>query len=154
MGPVAMGAQASRTAQAGGLPWCSTGVLRATLGEQTGGAGSVFTTLVFRNTGRGSCAMQGHPGVSLVDSAGRPIGRPATWVVGPTPLIVLRPGGTASTMIRTLNPGVGTTKCLPPSAALRVYPPSQRTSLLVPARLSECLGELEVRPLVAGSAGI
>jgi hypothetical protein len=56
--------------------------------------------------------------------------------------------------VRSLNPGVGTTDCLPPSAALRIYPPDEWTALLVPARLSECLGTLDVKPLVSGMGGL
>ena len=132
------------------LPWCGVGVLRATIGAQEGGAGSVFTTLVFRNVGRVSCVLRGYAGVSLVDGRGRQIGRPARRVPAPAAWIMLRPGATASTVVHTLNPGTGTTDCLPPSAALRVYPPDSYTSLIVRVRLSECLGSLDIRPLVAG----
>jgi hypothetical protein len=136
------------------LPWCAVRVLRVTLGEENAGVGNLYTTLVLRNVGRGSCTLRGYPGVSLVDGRGRQIGRAATRVAAALPWLILRPGGTVSTVIHTLNPGVGTTNCLPPSAALRVYPPDAYTSVLVRVRLSECLGVLEVRPLVAGSAGI
>jgi sugar lactone lactonase YvrE len=140
--------------QTTGVRECTTGLLHATIGATQHGAGSVFTTLVLRNVGHAACFVQGYPGVSLLDRAGRQIGRPATRTPSAAKRIVLRPGQAASTTIHTLNPGVGTTKCLAPSAALRVYPPDQRTSLRVKARLSECLGVLEVRPLVAGTAGI
>jgi hypothetical protein len=128
--------------------------LRAIIGGHDAGVGNIYTTLVLRNAGHVACLVQGYPGVSLVDRHGRQIGRAARRVAAPTKPIILKPGGTASTVIRTLNPGVGTTNCLAPSAAVRVYPPDQRASLLVPVRLSECLGVLEVRPLVAGSAGL
>jgi sugar lactone lactonase YvrE len=133
---------------------CATGVLRATIGATQHGAGSVFTTLVLRNVGHANCFVQGYPGISLLDRAGHQIGKPATRTAAPARRIVLRPGQAASTTIHTLNPGVGTSKCLAPSAALRVYPPDQRAALRVTAHLSECLGVLEVRPLVAGTAGM
>lgn len=114
----------------------------------------MFTTLVLRNVGHAICFVQGYPGVSLVDRAGHQIGRPASRTPAAAKRIVPRPGKAPSTVIHTLNPGVGTKKCLAPSAALRVYPPDQRKSLLVKARLSECLGMLEVRPLVAETAGM
>jgi hypothetical protein len=139
--------------QAASVPWCTLGVLRVTIGGGNAGVGNLYTTLVLRNVGRVSCALRGYPGVSLVDGRGRQIGQAARRVTGPLPWLVLRPGGTVSTVIHTLNPGVGTTNCLPPSVALRVYPPDSYTSVLVRVRLSECLGLLEVRPLVAGSAG-
>lgn len=137
-----------------GVPECSTGALRATIGGHNAGAGNIYTTLVLRNAGHKACLVQGYPGVSLVDRKGRQIGRAARRVAALAAPIILQPGRTASTMLHTLNPGVGTTACLAASAALRVYPPDQRASLLMPAHLSECLGVLEVRPLVAGSAGM
>jgi hypothetical protein len=145
---------AGSTTRAASVPWCALGVLRVTLGGQNAGVGNIYSTLVLRNVGRVSCNLRGYPGVSLVDAGGHQIGRAATRVAADRPWLVLRPGGTASTVIHTLNPGVGTNDCLPPSAALRVYPPDSYTSVLVRAKLSECIGVLEVRPLVAGSAGM
>jgi len=154
IGMVAIGSGPLRQAVATGVPESSTGALHASSGGQNAGAGSIYTTLLLRNAGHTSSLVQGYPGISLVDRRGRQIGRPAHRVAAPARPIILKPGRTASTVIHSLNPGVGTTKCLGPSYALRVYPPDQRASLLVPARLSECLGVLEVRPLVAGSAGM
>ncbi len=136
------------------LPLCGTGVLRAEIVGGDAGAGNIYTTLALRNVGRVSCVTRGYPGVSLADARGRQIGRSATRTTGFRPLIVLRPGAAASTIVHTLNPGVGTTNCLPASSFLRVYPPDSYTSLLVRARVSECLGLLDVRPLVAGTSGM
>jgi hypothetical protein len=138
---------------AAAVPWCRTAQLHGLIGGQNAGAGSIFTTLVLRNAGRTTCMLMGYPGVSLVDSRHRQLGRPARWDAGPIVRIVLRPGDAASTMIRSANPGTGTNDCLPPSAALRIYPPNERVSLLVPAHLSECLGLVDVRPLVPGTSG-
>ncbi len=136
------------------LPRCQTAQLRGSLGAQNGGAGSIFTPIVLRNVSRSTCTLFGHPGVSLLNRQYRQIGRSARWDPGTMGLIVLRPGNAASTTVRSLNPGVGTTDCLPPSTALRLYPPDQRASLIIPARLSECLGTLSVKPLVPGTAGL
>ncbi len=132
---------------------CSPTQLRASLGQQTAGAGSIFTTVVLRNAGTQSCTLLGYPGVSLVDSRRRQIGRAASWDPRVVSLVTLLPGGAASTLVHTLNPGVGTTRCSPPSAALRIYPPGGLTALYVPAHLSECLGTLGVLPVVAGTGG-
>ena len=154
LGTLGVGVGPLRQAAAAAVPECGTGTLRASIGGSEAGAGNIYTTLVLRNVGHATCVMRGYPGLSLLDRQGHQLGRPAERTVVPTHTIVMRPGGTASTVIHTLNPGVGTTACLGPSATLRVYPPDQRKSLLVPVRLSECLGVLEVRPLVAGSAGM
>jgi hypothetical protein len=144
---------AAPATRAAALPWCGVGVLHVSLGDHEAGVGNIYTTLVLRNVGRGSCTLRGYPGISLVDGRGHQIGKAATRIAGDRPWLVLRTGGTVSTVIHTLNPGVGTTNCLPPSAALRVYPPDSYTPVLVRVRLSECLGVLEVHPLVAGSTG-
>ena len=154
MGMAVLGMGPLHGAAAVGVPECGTGVLHVTIGGQNAGAGNIYTTLVLRNVGHRACLVQGYPGVSLVDRRGRQIGRAARRVAAPAKPIILQPGRMASTVVHTLNPGVGTTDCLAASAALRVYPPDQRASLLVSAHLSECLGVLEVRPLVAGSAGM
>ena len=133
---------------------CRTAQLRASLGGQNAGAGSIYTTIVLRNSSRQTCTVAGYPGISLVDGGHRQIGRPAQWDAGMIQSIVLRPGAVASTTVRSLNPGTGTSDCLPPSVALRIYPPNARTALLVPVRLSECLGTLNVKPLVPGANGI
>jgi hypothetical protein len=135
-GAAGIGTGPMHVADAAGVPECGTHVLRATIGGHDAGVGNIYTTLVLRNVGHLACLVQVYPGVSLVDRHGRQIGRAARRVATPTQPIILRPGGTTSTVIHTLNPGVGTTSCLAPSAALRVYPPDQRASLLVPARLS------------------
>jgi len=147
---------AGNTSRAGSMalvPRCQTSQLRGFIAGQNAGAGNIYTTLALRNGSGAACSIAGYPGVSLVDSAGRQIGRPARWDARTVHRLVLLPGGTASTTIRSLNPGVGTTDCLPPSAALRIFPPNQRVPLFVPARLSECLGTLSVLPFVAGTAG-
>ncbi len=143
----------SQVGSATAIPRCQTSQLRGFIAGQEGGAGNVYTTLALRNSSGFACSIAGYPGVSLVDSNYRQIGRAARWDPRPVHRLVLLPGGAASTTIRSLNPGVGTTNCLPPSAALRIFPPDQRVPLFVPARLSECLGSLSVLPFVAGTAG-
>lgn len=132
---------------------CETAGLRVSLGQQNGGAGSIFTAIVFRNMSTQTCTLAGYAGVSLVDRLHRQIGRAAQWDSGLIQRITLRPGGAASTTVHTLNPGVGTTNCLSPSTALRIFPPDNRNAVFVPVRLSECLGVLGVKPLVAGTNG-
>jgi hypothetical protein len=146
-------AAVGRLVQAATVLPCSPARLRASLGQRTAGAGSIFTTVVLRNVGKESCALLGYPGVSLVDSKRRQIGRAASWDPRTVNLVTLLPGGAASTLVHTLNPGVDTTNCLPASAALRIYPPGGRTALYVPAHLADCLGTLGVLPVVAGTSG-
>jgi len=139
---------------ASAAPTCTTSQLRGSIGAVEGGAGSVFTTLILRNVGD-VCSVYGFPGVSLVAAAGRQIGFPARRQGAGVPIryVILLHNGAASTILRTLNPGVGTTNCLPPSVGLRVYPPNRTAALFVPVRLSYCLHSFDVRPLTAGTTG-
>jgi hypothetical protein len=136
------------------LPRCHTAQLRGELGRGTAGAGSIFPVLVLRNVGATTCGVFGYPGVSLLDARGRQIGHPAVWVPGVRRLIVVRPGGAVSAAMRLLNPGVAMGNCLPRSTTMRVYPPDERAALLIPGQLQQCMGVFEVKPLVAGTAGL
>ncbi|RIX28125.1 DUF4232 domain-containing protein [Amnibacterium setariae] len=62
-----------------------------------GAAGHDDSFVVFRNTGSASCRLEGFPGLSVVGHGnGTQLGRPASRPDGAaTPLVVLRPGGTA-----------------------------------------------------------
>jgi Protein of unknown function (DUF4232) len=136
------------------LPRCHTTQLQGSLGRGTAGAGSIFPVLVLRNVGTTTCGVFGYPGVSLLDAQGRQIGHPALWVPGVRRLVTVRPGGVVSAAMRLLNPGVAGGNCLARSTTVRVYPPDERAALLVPGQLQQCMGVFEVKPLVAGTAGL
>jgi hypothetical protein len=136
------------------IPRCHTAQLRGSFGQDTAGAGSIFPVLVLRNVGTTTCGVFGYPGVSLLDVRGRQIGHPAVWVPGVRQLVVVRPGGTVSAAMRLLNPGVAGGNCLPRSTTVRAYPPDERGALLIPGQFQQCMGVFEVKPLVAGTAGL
>ena len=119
---------------------CRSPDLRVTLGPRAATAGSVETTLRFRNVGDSSCVLAGHPGVSFVGGDdGRQIGRSALRD-GPAVRTLIRRGRTATAnllIVRAQNYEPAT--CRPLRArGLRVYPPDSRISVFVPTAEDAC----------------
>jgi hypothetical protein len=131
-------------------PMCATSQLTASLGGGDAGAGHLYRYLVLTNHSRTSCHLTGFPGLSLLDAGGRRIGAPATREHPSYAPVVIRPGGSASDTVHTLN---HQGSCLPTSARLRVYPPGNRASLVFPGEVTVCGGRFGVTPFAAGTAG-
>jgi hypothetical protein len=122
-------------------PVCTTAGLVIWLNTQgDGAAGSIYYHLEFTNLGRGACSLNGYPGVSAVDLAGRALGSPARRNPALVRSITLASGGTANAVLRIVAVGnYPPSRCNPTSGAgLRVYPPGQRTSKVVPYPLRAC----------------
>jgi hypothetical protein len=114
-------------------PMCQLAALRVTEGMSQGTAGSMVTDLDFRNVGTVTCTMEGFPGVSFLDVAGRQIGAPASRSAQlPTRVTLRRDARAASALqvAQAANYPVG--DCRPLTAvALRVYPPGSRGSVVI-----------------------
>jgi hypothetical protein len=109
-------------------------------GGSEGAAGSVYTTLVFTNTGSSTCTLYGYPGVSLLDSGGQ-IGAAATRSPTHAPTVVtLKPGGKANVTLQVAQAlNYPSSKCTTRQATdLRVYPPGQKQSIDVPFKATGC----------------
>jgi hypothetical protein len=131
-------------------PMCATSQLSAALGGSDAGAGNLYRYLVLTNHSGSTCHLTGYPGLSLLDSSGKQIGAPASrQPLGYQP-VVLRPGGSASDTIHTIN-HMG--KCLPTSAELRIYPPGNRASLVFTGKVTNCDNLFSVTPMLAGTSG-
>jgi hypothetical protein len=116
-------------------PACTTPGLVVWLETQgDGAAGSVYYHLEFTNLSGRACSLNGYPGVSAVDLAGRALGSPASRNPSLVRTITLSDGATANAILRIVAVGnYPAARCNPTSAAgLRVYPPSRRASKLVP----------------------
>jgi len=144
LGPVllAAGAIAAATPAAGGsVRSCTTAGLVVWLNTQgNGAAGSVYYRLELTNLTRRRCSLRGYPGVSAVDLAGRRLGSPATRNPSHVRTITLPAGGSANAVLRIVEAGnYPRARCRPTTAAgLRVYPPNQRSSKVVPFPLRAC----------------
>ncbi|WP_152627700.1 DUF4232 domain-containing protein, partial [Streptacidiphilus melanogenes] len=133
-------------------PMCTTAQLTGALGGEDAGAGQLYYDVVLSNHSTTTCHLTGYPGVSVLDSHGNQVGAPATHDPRAYSAVVLAPHASATTTIHTGNrmtndPG----ECRPATTALRVYPPGNRASLVVPAKLTVC-DIFTVIPMVAGGS--
>lgn len=133
-------AGAARTAVA--TPRCSTAGLVAWLNTQgNGAAGSVYYKLELTNLSGHACTITGYLGVSAVDLAGRQLGSAASRDGAHAPrAITLANGATASTVLQIVDTSnYPSSTCRQSTAAgLRVYPPDQTASKIVPYPFSAC----------------
>lgn len=136
--------------EASGTPMCATSQLTGSLGAGDAGAGNIYRYLVLTNHSATTCHLTGFPGVSLLDASGRQIGPAATREHTSYEPVVLKPGGSASDTVHTIN-HQGT--CLPTSTRVRVYPPGNTASLVLAGEITNCHSLLSITPLAAGTGG-
>ncbi|WP_406370522.1 DUF4232 domain-containing protein [Streptomyces sp. NBC_01550] len=136
--------------EASSTPMCATSQLTGSLGAGDAGAGNLYHYLVLTNHSSTTCHLTGFPGVSLLDASGRQIGPAATREHTSYEPVVLKPGGSASDTIHTVN-HQGT--CLPTSTQVRVYPPGNTASLVLAGEIANCHSVLSITPLAAGTGG-
>ena len=121
-------------ATSGRVVWLNT--------EGNGAAGSSFYTLNFTNLSGHTCTLRGYPGVSAVDLAGHRIGSPAGRDSGggAGQVVTLRSGHAASATLRIVDAlNFPNSRCrLTSAAGLRVYPPNQTASKVVPFPFAAC----------------
>jgi hypothetical protein len=134
----------------GTTPMCATSQLTASLGGGDAGAGNLYRYLVITNHSATACHVNGYPGLSMLDASGKQIGVPATRDERAHQQVVLKPGGSASDTIHTVN-GQGT--CLPASVKLRIYPPGNTASLDFPGQVTDCDDQFTITPFTAGTTG-
>jgi hypothetical protein len=146
------------SAGAASTPACRTGGLVIWLSESAGGgaAGSFYYTLELTNLSGRSCTLYGYPGVSAVNLAGGQIGASARRESGQsTARVTLAQGASATAVLRITDTGdYSAGQCRPTLAAgLRVYPPGQSSSRVVPFPFQACASSavktLSVRALRA-----
>jgi hypothetical protein len=122
---------------------CTSADLAVSLGASEGTAGKLHRALVFANTGRRSCTIQGFPGVSFVaGDDGHQVGQAADRDGLKGPAVRLTPGATATAPLTFVNLGVfDPAVCRPtPVRGLRVYPPHETRAKFVPFDTTACAG--------------
>jgi hypothetical protein len=142
----AYAAQASAAGASAGAsvspPRCPTSELVVWLDtEGNHAAGSTYYKLEFTNLSGHRCTLSGYPGVSAVDLRHHRLGSAAARNTHLAPhLVSLAGGASASAVLQITDAGV-----FPPSAcrqrtaaALRVYPPNQTASKIVPFPFRAC----------------
>jgi hypothetical protein len=106
-----------------------------------GAAGSIYYTLEFTNLSGHPCTMLGYPGVSAISLGGDQVGSAAGRSPGSTPrLITVARGATATAILQITEAGnFPNSSCHRTTAAgLRVYPPNQRASSVIPFPFAAC----------------
>jgi hypothetical protein len=132
----------SRLAVPAQAPRCRTSRLVVWLDTQgNGAAGSTYYKLQLTNLSGRACTLFGYPGVSGVDLAGRRLGSPASRnPVRPPRLVTLANRATATAVLQIVDAyNYPRSRCRPTEAAgLRVFPPNQTASKLVPFPYIAC----------------
>jgi Protein of unknown function (DUF4232) len=161
---------ASRAATAT-TPACATSGLVVWLDVPAGNgyAGGAYFYLKFTNLSGHVCTLHGSPGVSAVTLSGHQLGSPAHGdYTGSPSVVVLGSGATATAKLQIADPADFGNSCLlsgstpapgnpgqlPTAAGLRVYPPNQLKSKVVPYPFSACAHTgpvwIGVGPVTAG----
>lgn len=141
----------------GVVPACPAAVLRVTISQSQGAAGTYFQTISFQNTGRSTCSLDGYPGVSFTDPSGVQMGQDAqrrNEFAQPEGPVAIPAGGTAQATVGITDTGaVPQTDCQARSASqMRIYPPNQQSFVLLPDPVMICtIGDHRpyVTPVVA-----
>jgi hypothetical protein len=103
-------------------------------------AGSAYYKLELTNQSGHTCSLVGYPGVSAVDLGGRQLGSPAGRSPSTRRVVTLRNGATARAQLQIATvANYARTACRPVAAAgLRVYPPNETASKVVPFPFGAC----------------
>jgi hypothetical protein len=136
------GMPAPATAVAAGTPRCTTAGLDIWLNTAGNGtAGSIFYNLQLTNLSGHACTLSGYPRVAAVNLAGRQIGRESSReAVQKARVLTLKNGASAIAVLRIVDAAnFPAAACREVTAAgLRVRPPGQRASRLVPFPFRTC----------------
>ncbi len=154
---VAISTAAPRTSLAAAAR-CRTSGLVLWLDSRGGAAaGSVYYSLKLTNQSGHACSLEGYPGVSAVSLSGRQLGSAAARDRTVAPRVVtLKNGATATAPVQiTQALNFPRANCRPAAAAgLRVYPPGETASKVVPFPFQACSSSrariLHVQPVRAG----
>jgi Protein of unknown function (DUF4232) len=138
----AIAAPAARTAAASvSTAPCATAGLVVWLNTQgDNAAGSSYYSLKFTNLSGHSCTLRGYPGVSAVDLQNAQVGSAGARDPSTVSLVQLANGATASAVLRiTVAGNFPVSSCHSVLAAgLRIYPPGQTASKVIPFPLNAC----------------
>lgn len=132
---------AAAPASAAGAPRCTTAGLVIWLDTSgSGAAGSAYYQLELTNLSGHTCTVSGYPGVSAVNLSGSQVGSAASRGPSRAPLVTLANGASATATLQIVDVGnFPTSACRPVTAAgLRVFPPQQGASKVVPFPFRAC----------------
>jgi len=154
------GTPTSTAAPAAGTAECTLASLSVTAGAPDASAGHRREVLVFTNTGAVPCTMRGYPGVAALDASSAQVAQAQRTAHGyegglftpaEPPLVTLRPGESASSIVEALAANPDGTSCVAWSGLL-VTAPDDTSSTRV-AWDSDGCADLQVHPVVPGTGG-
>jgi hypothetical protein len=121
---------------------CQTENLSVAHGFEDGYAGGVYTNIEFTNVGSQACTLYGYPGISFAGGPHATQVGPAAGEVPAPPrtLVTLKPGQMAYAVLRVVfGENYDSSQChYEKTSYLRVYPPNQTESVLVPWTWTAC----------------
>ena len=132
---------AANARTAGAATRCATSGLVVWLDTQGNAtAGSTYYNIRFTNLSGHACTLAGYPGVSAVDLAGHRLGSAGSRNPSSVQVVSLAAGATATAVLRITDAGnFPSSICHRMTAAgLRVYPPNQKASKIVPLPFDAC----------------
>ncbi|MEX5234592.1 DUF4232 domain-containing protein [Kocuria arenosa] len=135
----AAGGTTAGTRTGGGSRLCTTSQLEVAAAPVGGAAGSVHVDVVLTNAGEDPCTLAGYAGVSFVDATGAMIGSPAlrdATVPGTGQVVV--PGESVTAGLRVSQAGNHPTCDARTATGLRVYPPENTESVVIPFPVEAC----------------
>jgi Protein of unknown function (DUF4232) len=136
VGASALGSSRARQA----IARCSTPELSVWIEKPAGNGalGSRYYFIRFTNLSGHTCELRGAPGVSAVSLSGARLGAPAGHAPAHGPTQVLTNGATTSALLKITVAGAFPA-CHPRlSAGLRIYPPNDTMSSVVPFPVEAC----------------
>lgn len=141
--------QTAATATAAAVSTCATARLRLSLASAQGAAGTAYMYYDLTNIGPSACSMSGYPGVAVLDARGHIVQHAAKRGArqpAPVTRVTLRPEEHARFLVNSTDviPSPGCPKSYS-GTTLQVYPPNQRTALLLSRTASFC--DLRVGPV-------
>jgi uncharacterized protein DUF4232 len=120
-------------------PQCTTAGLVVWMDTNgNGAAGSIFYTLKFTNLSGHACTLFGHPGVIAVNLNGARLGHAARWDPPAPGQVRLANGGTATAVLQYSDVVTANNHCQAAAAGLRVRPPGQTASKVIPFPFTAC----------------
>ena len=135
-------AASAGAAAAAGTPRCATSALVVWLDTKgSGTAGSIYYNLELTNLSGHACTLLGYPGVSAVNLRGQQLGSGASREAFQKPRVVtLASGASATVVLRIVDAdNFPSSVCRQVTAAgLRIYPPGQTASKVVPFPFRAC----------------
>jgi hypothetical protein len=132
---------------------CAAADLAGHVVQKGGAAGTIYETIVLRNTSGSACRVYGYPGLGLESAAHHGLAGDASFDRSVAPHRgVLRPGASARAAMHYGDMPVGSETRCPTAHWLLVTPPDTRTSLRIRTTLAPCdAGRMVVGPLRAAA---